>query len=104
MQRIQAGTYLHFLHFVYGRSVGEDDAAFVQCGLTVRKSIFNDQVFAFFRIDKGSDIGVFGSNYGIQTADMILGQHSFYFGIRSGGDLVDHAPGEGDFRLVIDVA
>ena len=103
MKGIQAGADLHFFHLVHGLPVGVENARFIQRELSVGEGVFNDEVLAFFRVDEGRNIGFLSGDAGCQITDSILFQHGLNGVVRSGGDLIDHGPGEGGFGSVIDV-
>ena len=71
--------------------------------MTVGKIVFNDQIFAFLRVDEGCGVGMTGGYDGRHVRKTVFRQRFFHHGVRAGGDLVDHRPGEGDQTAVAHV-
>ncbi len=85
MQRIEAGADLHALDFVHGLARGKVDTCFFETGTSVREVVLNDQIFAFLRVDERGSV-----------RETVFGQNCGYGSVRTGRDLVDHRPGEGN--------
>ena len=104
MQGIEAGADLHPFYVVNGFSFGEHNTAQVQGRTAVGEVFFNDQIFCLLGVDEGGGVGVAAGDDGLVVFESICGKHFLYLGIGTGGDLVDHAPGEGNGGLVVQVA
>ena len=103
MKGIQAGADLHFFHLVHSLTVGVENARFIQRKLSVGEGVLDNEILAFLRVDEGGDVGFLSGDTGCQIADSILFQHGLNGIVRSGGDLIDHGPGEGGFGPVINI-
>ena len=103
MQRVEAGRDLHALRAVDGVAVGHVDAGLLQRRTAVREAVLDDQVLRALGVDERRDVGALG---GDDRRDVLAAEllELLADGVRRArGDLVDHAPREGDLRLVGDV-
>ena len=103
VEGIQAGADLHFLYLVHGIPVSDDNPHILQRGPAVGKFVLNYQILGFFCIYKRRGIGVFGGDEGADILQAVCNQLLLHHGMGTGGDLVDHAPGEGNTLLIADI-
>ena len=103
MQGVQAGAHLHLLDLVHGLAVAVQHTAQLQRRTAVGVVILNAQVLGLLGVDEGSGEGVLLGDDGVVVLKAVVGQHLLDLGIRARGDLVDHAPGEGDLALILQV-
>ena len=103
MQGVQAGAHLHLLHLVHRLPVGVQHAALLQRRPSIGVLVLDDQVLGLLRVDEGGGIGVAVGDDGVVVLKAVLFQHLLHLGVGPGGDLVDHAPGEGDLALILQV-
>ena len=103
MQRVQAGADLHLLDLVHGLAVAVQHTAQLQRRTAIGVVILDAQVLGLFGVDEGSGKGVLLGDDGVVVLKAVVGQHLLDLGIRARGDLVDHAPREGDLGLVLHI-
>ena len=65
--------------------------------------ILDAQVLGLLGVDEGSGEGVLLGHDGIVVLKAVLCQHFLHLCVRARGDLIDHAPGEGDLGLVLHI-
>ena len=103
MQGVQAGADLHLLDLVHGLAVAVQHTAQFQRRTTVGVVILDAQVLGLLGVDEGSGEGVLLGHDGIVVLKAVLCQHFLHLCVRARGDLIDHAPGEGDLGLVLHI-
>ena len=103
MQGVQAGADLHLLDLVHGLAVTVQHTAQFQRRTTVGVVVLDAQVLGLLGVDEGSGEGVLLGHDGVVVLKAILCQHLLHLCVRARGDLVDHAPGEGDLGLVLHI-
>ena len=103
MQGVQAGAHLHLLDLVNGLAVAVQHTAQLQRRTAIGVVILDAQVLGLLCVDKGSSKGVLLGHDGVVVLKAVLGQHILDLCVGTGSDLVDHAPGEGDLGLVLNV-
>ena len=101
MQGIQAGRDLHALHAVNRLAVGEDDTCLLQRRTPVGEGVLHHQILRALRVDEGRQIGPARRDDGRHLLDAVRRQPGLHGRRGPWGDLVDHAPGEGHFFLIL---
>ena len=103
MQGVEAGAHLHLLHLVHRLPVGVKHPALFQRGTAVGILVLNDQILGLLRVDEGGGISMLLGDNGVIVLESVGLEHILYLGVGPGGDLVDHAPGEGHLGLILEV-
>ena len=103
MQGVEAGADLHLLDLIDGLAVAVEDTAQLQRRTAIGVVVLDAEVLGLLGVDEGSGEGVLLGDDGVVVLKTVVSQHLLDLGIRAGSDLVDHAPGEGDLGLVLDV-
>ena len=103
MQGVQAGADLHLLDLVHGLAVAVQHTAQFQRRTTVGVVILDAQVLGLLGVDEGSGEGVLLGHDGVVVLKAVLCQHLLHLCVRARGNLIDHAPGEGDLGLVLHI-
>ena len=99
----QAGADLHLLDLVHGLAVAVQHTAQFQRRTTIGVVILDAQVLGLLGVDEGSGEGVLLGHDGVVVLKAVLCQHLLHLCVRARGDLIDHAPGEGDLGLVLHI-
>ena len=100
MQWVQTGRYFHTLCHVNRVTVCHVNSSLLQCRTSVRETILNYQILWNLCVNEWSDIGVAAGDDRSHILDAICLQSFFYNLCRSWGDLIDHAPREGNLILI----
>ena len=103
VQGVEAGAHLHLLHLVHSLPVGVEHPALLQGRTAVGVLVLDDQVLRLLGVDEGGGVGVAVGDDGVVVLKAVGLEHLLHLGVGPGGDLVDHAPGEGDLGLVLEV-
>ena len=103
VQGVEAGADLHLLDLIDGLAVAVEDTAQLQRRTAIGVVILDAEVLGLLSVDEGSGEGVLLGDDGVVVLKTVVSQHLLDLGIRAGSNLVDHAPGEGDLGLVLDV-
>ena len=103
MQGVQAGGDLHAFGHVDSVAVSHVHTGLLQRRTAIGEAILHHQILRHLRVDKGRDVGVAAGDDGLHALHAGLGQLVADHVGGTGGDLVDHAPGEGDLRLVLHI-
>ena len=103
MQRVQAGRHLHALGVVDGLAVAEVHARLVQRRMAVREAILHNKILRHLGIDERRNVGIAAGDDGLHVLKARVHQLLLDDLRRTGGNLVNHAPREGDTRFVIHI-
>ena len=104
VQRVQAGADLHLLDLIDGLAVAVQNTAQLQRRTAIGVVVLDAEILGLLGVDEGSGEGVLLGDDGVVVLKAVVGQHLLDLGVGARGDLVDHAPGEGDLGLVLHIS
>ena len=96
MQGIQASAYFHFLNLVHCFTFRKQDSAILQTRPSIWKAVLNHKVSCLLRVDKGRRIRISRRDGSAAFLHAVLLQNISHGIIRSGRNLVNHAPWKGN--------
>ena len=100
MQRVKTGANFHFFHLIHCFAVGKIYPAPVKRKFPVREIILYHKILCFLRVDKWCCVGILSRDNQFRILKTILVEHFLNHRIRARRNLIDHAPREGNARMV----